>query len=382
MKIGIDIRNIGKKRTGDEVVFFNLVKNFAKIDQLNEYVLFTDILDEESLRTIKTSLGIKKNPRFKLVPLKTSDRFSWNFWTIGAYLRQNPVDIYLTQYVTPLFVPKKIATIIHDVSFNAYGKFIQFSDLLFLNILIPLAMKRADKVIGVSKFTRDEILKYYKINPEKVTWIHNAAGDNFREEISPEQLASVRTKFKLPEKFILYIGTMQPRKNLPNLIEAYAKLPTATKAEVKLVLAGGKGHNFDRGIDAAIKKHSLRKNVLFTGYVGEKYKPALFKASAIFCNPSLYEGFGITILEAMTLGIPVVASDIPPHREVAQNSIVYSNPAVARDLTEKLNSVLINEYLRQELADKEHAQAQNFSWVKTAERMLKIFSDTADHNNS
>jgi len=382
MKIGIDIRNIGKKRTGDEVVFFNLAKNFAQIDARNEYMLFTDITDEAALRGIESSLGITDNPRFKIVSLDTPDRFTWNYWAIARYLRQEPVDIYLTQYITPLFVPKKIkiATIIHDVSFNVYGQYIQNSDLLFLKILIPMSFRRADKIIGVSKFTQDEILKYYKIDPKKVTWIHNAVGENFKAEISPEQIAAIRLKHKLPEKFILYIGTLQPRKNLPALIEAYAGLPAEIRREVKLVLAGGKSHNYDERIDEAVEKYSLAGDVIFTGFIPEVEKPVIFKASRIFCNPSLYEGFGITILEAMTLGVPVVASDIPPHREVAEDSIIYCDPAKSGDLTEKLKSVLINECLGRELADKERIQAQKFSWRKTAEKALSIFYSLEGHS--
>jgi len=384
MKIGIDIRNIGKKRTGDEAVFFNLAKNLAQIDAHNEYRLFTDILDEDNLSEIRSALGIENNPKVKIVPLETQDRFTWNFWNLAKYLRKNPVDIYLTQYITPFFVTKtiKIATIIHDVSFNVYSNFIKFSDLFFLKLLIPFSLRRADKVISVSKFTRDEILKYYAIDPQKVAWIHNAVRDNFKAEISAEKLAEVRKRYKLPEKFILYVGTLQPRKNLPVLIEAYAKLPAKTRSEVKLVLAGGKGHNYDERIDFAVEDYSLQSDVTFTGFVDEADKPALFKASAVFCNPSLYEGFGITILEAMTLGVPVVASDIPPHREVAEDSIIYCSPAAPGELTEKLNSVIINEDLHQELAGKEMAQAQKFSWHKTAEKVLGIFSSLSDRNDA
>jgi glycosyltransferase involved in cell wall biosynthesis len=381
MKIGIDIRLIGKKQTGSEVVFFNLVKNFARIGGRNEYFLYTDILDEETLREIKLALEIEGVPGFKVVPLRTKNKFSWNFWTIAAYLRQNPVDVYLTQYITPFFIPKKIkvATIVHDVSFNVYGKFIKLTDLFFLKLLMPLSLKRADRIIGVSRFTQEEILKYYKLAPEKVTWIHNAVGDNFQTEISQEQIAAVKTKYKLPEKFILYVGTLQPRKNLPTLVAAYAGLPAETRREVKLALAGGKGHNYDRRIDEMVTKYSLMDDVIFTGFVSEADKPVLFKASHIFCNPSLYEGFGITILEAMALGVPVVASDILPHREVAEDSIIYCNPADPGDLTEKLNSVLINAYLRQDLAEKEPIQARKFSWRTTAAKVLKIFADLDNH---
>jgi glycosyltransferase involved in cell wall biosynthesis len=392
MRIGIDIRNIGKKRTGDEVVFFNLTKNLAQIDSQNEYRLFTDIIDPEIIKNIRQCLGIENKTNFQIVslgsvvtgPLRrsgpvTTNRFTWNLWTLPKYLRQNPVDIYLTQYITPFFIPKeiKIATIVHDVSFKVYRQYIKKSDLFFLDLLIPLSFKRADKIIAVSKFTREEILKYYQVNDKKVDWIQNAVSDNFRETISPAQLKQVKDKYNLPEKFILYIGTLQPRKNIPALVEAYAGLPDAARSEFKLVLAGGKAHNYDSHIDESIKKNSLQNSVILPGFVAEDDKPAIFKLSHLFCNVSFYEGFGITILEAMTLGIPSIASDIPPHREAAENSIIYCNPKNTLELTEKLNSVLMSKDSQNDLIQKELLQAQNFSWKKSAKKILKIIENIA-----
>jgi glycosyltransferase involved in cell wall biosynthesis len=230
MKIGIDIRNIGKNRTGDEAVFLNLVKNLAKIDKVNSYKLFTDITDKETLEKIKKDLGIENSDNFEMVPLSTKNRFSWNFWTLQKYLRENPVDAYLTQYVTPWFVPKKIKiyTVIHDISFNFYPRLIKFSDLLFLKLLIPLSLRRADKIIAVSNFTRGQVVDYYRIDPKKVLTIHNAAADK-SVDLSEERIVDAKAKYKLPEKYILYLGTLQPRKNLPVLIEAYAQLPAGRR---------------------------------------------------------------------------------------------------------------------------------------------------------
>ena len=126
MKIGIDIRNIGKKRTGDEVVFFNLVKNLAQIESQNEYHLFTDIIKEVELSEIKKSLNIADKKNFKVIPLKCPNKFVWNAWTLPQYLKKNPVDVYHTQYIVPFFVSQKIKiiTTIHDVSFNAFPELI------------------------------------------------------------------------------------------------------------------------------------------------------------------------------------------------------------------------------------------------------------------
>lgn len=381
MRIGIDIRNLGKKRTGDEVVFFNLVKNLARIDVQNEYFLFTDIADKNILKEIENSLEIKSKPNFKIVSLATpgilNNKFFWNIWSLPKYLRENPVDVYHTQYITPFFVPKKIKiiTIVHDISFNFFPQFIKFSDLFFLKILIPRSLKRADKIIGVSQFTRNEIIGYYKINPEKVEWIHNAVSDNFFREILPEELEAVQKKYGLPEKFILYLGTMQPRKNLPFLIEAYAKTKTKLP-EIKLVLAGKRGgRNFDEKIGETVKKHSLEKDIFFPGFIDETDKPVVFKLARVFCFPSLYEGFGIPILEAMALGVPVVASDIPPHEEITGDSVLLFDRQNLDDLAQKLHDICTQDNLRKNLIIQGEAQAEKFSWEETARKILEIYGN-------
>lgn len=380
MKIGIDIRNLGKKRTGDEAVFFNLVKNLALIDNANEYFLFTDISDAAILEEIRSSLDLKNKPNFKIIPLKSRNRFAWNFWTLPRHLRKNPVDIYHTQYIVPWFVPRKIKiiTVIHDISFNFFPRLIRFADLFFLKTLIPISIRRADKVIGVSEFTQREIIKYYKINPEKTAFVHNSVDDDsFNKKYSAEELEAVRKKYHLPKKFILYIGTLQPRKNLPRLIEAYAQAKKELDSETKLVLGGIRGHNFDEQIDAEIKKSGLEKEIIFPGYIDTKDKPAVFQLADVFCFPSLYEGFGIPILEAMAAGTPVIASDIPPHRETAGEAAEFFDPRDKDELAQKIVSVCQDTELKNTLIEKGRIQVKKFSWKNNAQKMLAIYGDTA-----
>jgi len=381
MRIGIDIRNIGKKRTGDEAVFFNLVKNLAVIDNENEYRLLTDIRDSATILKIKKNLAIDDRTNFEIVSLTAffplRNKFGWNIWTLPKYLRENPVDIFHTQYVTPFFVPKKtkIITTIHDISFNFFPQFIKIADLLFLKILIPISLRRADKIIAVSKFTRDEIIEYYTIRPEKIDWVYNAARDDFSEKaVLPRQLEEIRKKYELPERFIFYIGTMQPRKNLPCLVEAYGKA-NQKLPDLKLVLAGSRGaYNFDKEIGKRVHKLSLSENVIFTDYISEDEKLAFFKLAMVFCFPSFYEGFGIPILEAMRAGTPVIASDIAVHREVAGAAALFFAGNSSDDLAEKIYQFCTDENLRATLREKGALQAEKFSWRSSAEKMLDIYA--------
>lgn len=375
MKIGIDIRNIGKQRTGDEVVFFNLVKNLGELDNSNEYFLFTD-LAENVLPNISQKLGILGKPNFKIISLKSPNKFCWNMRVLPWYLRKNPVDVYHTQYITPFFVSRKIKVIthIHDVSFFVYPELIKKSDLFFLKLLMPRSIKRADKIVAISDFTKNEIVKYYKINPEKIEVVYNAVSDDFLEnDYSGNELFQIRKKYNLPEKYFLYIGTLQPRKNIPILLEAFAKIKEKI-SDTKLVLAGNKNaHNFDVEIDRMIEKLQLEESIVFPGFIEEKDKAAIFFLAKAFVFPSLYEGFGIPILEAMSKKIPVLASKIPVHLEVAENGAFYFSKENVDEISEKLYTILEDKNLREKLIDLGKKRVDFFSWKKSAKKMLSVY---------
>lgn len=379
MRIGIDIRNIGKQRTGDEVVFFNLTKELSKIDSENEYFLLTDTANKKVLNNIENTLGIKNKENFKIISLSKSNnlsinKFLWNFWVLPTYLRKSPVDIYHTQYITPLFVPRKIkiVTHIHDISFKIYSKFIKWSDLIFLNVLIPMSMRRADKIIAVSEFTKNEILEHYGISSSKVEVVYNSTDLPAQSEgLSAEK---INEKYSLPDKFILYVGTLQPRKNIPILIEAYAKIRNKIPA-IKLVVAGDRNaHNFDKKIDETINKYKLSENdIIFAGFIDAEDKASVYNLAHTLVAPSFYEGFGITPLEAMEANTPIIVSEIPPHREVSEDAAIYFDPNNLDELHKKLYTICIDDNLRNKLIGLESARLDFFSWKKSAKKLLETY---------
>ena len=388
LTVGVDIRNIGKERTGDEVVFLELVRQFAEQESEIKFLLFTDIVDEEVLKIIAEKMRIVGKNNFQIISLgkssatqkqkKAVGKFAWNLWVLPNYLRKNPLDIYHTQYITPFFVSRniKIVSHIHDVSFKVFKQFIKWSDLFFLNILIPFSIRRADKIIAVSEFTKQEIEKYYPQAVGKIEVVYNAIACD--KEVSDNKegikIDRIKTKYNLPEKFIYYIGTLQPRKNVAMLIEAYAKIREKL-SDFKLVIAGNKkAHNFDKKIDEVMKKYNLSEDeVRFIGFVDYEDKMSVYSLANVLVNPSFYEGFGITPLEAMKEGTPVLISDIPAHREVYQEAGLYFNPHSLDDLQNKLYTVCVDQELRTKLVNRGLSRSGFFSWKKSAEKMLKIY---------
>lgn len=377
MKIGIDIRMLGRKRTGDETVFFNLVKNLALIDSENEYVLFSDERSEEEVAEIRRSLGIEAKTNFTCVTLPTTSKFVWNFWTLPAYLRKHPVDVYHTQYIVPFFVSRKIkiVTHVHDISFRIYPEYIRFKDRFFLSLLIPRSLRRADKVIAVSEFTKQEIVKHYGISEEKVSVVLNALSDDFThyEKFSDDRITTTRQKYGLPEKFILYVGTLQPRKNVPALIRAFALLKDRLP-DMDLVIVGNrKGYHYDTGIDTAIEEESARSRIIFPGFVDQEDLAVVMQMAKVFVFPSLYEGFGLPVLEAMSQGVPVLASDIPPLREVGGEAAAFANTHDLAEFSEILYTISIVEAVREERMNAGIRQIQSFSWHESARHLQEVY---------
>jgi glycosyltransferase involved in cell wall biosynthesis len=377
MKIGIDIRMLGRKRTGDETVFFNLVKNLALIDDENEYSLFVDRRSPEEMIAITNSLGIEGKTNFRFVMLRAKNKFSWNFLILPLYLHKHPVDIYHTQYIVPFFISRtvKIVTHIHDVSFCAYPEYINWKDRLFLNLLIPISLRRADIVIAVSEFTKKEILKYYDIEEKKVVVVHNAVSDTFTSNTNTdsEHIEKIRLHYDLPKKFILYVGTLQPRKNIPSLLQAFSVMRSKIP-DMKLVVIGNRqGYHYDTRIDAVIREYALQEVVVFPGFVNQEDLSIIMRMAEVFVFPSLYEGFGLPVLEAMSQSVPVLASDIESLREVCGDAALFIDTTNLAKFSEILYTISTMMQTREALKIAGIKQMQKFSWRSSVSRLQDIY---------
>lgn len=390
MKIGIDIRSVGENRTGDEVYVLNLVRALEKIDSSNQYFLFCDKPQSEleSLRALIFP-GKESGKNFSLVSVLPKSKAFWTFFSLPLHLKKNPVDILHVQYIVPFLLPIKarIITTIHDISFNFFPRHIRKSDLLFLKSLIPLSLKKAWRVIGVSAFTAKAIRKYYSLKKGKVRAVNNGgAAEEFFHPVGPEERLAVRKKYGLSGKYLLSVGTLQPRKNIPFLMEAFCRFKREKRADPAvgdLILAIGgnrQAANFDREIEAAEKRlfqqyPEMREKIKFLGFIDQKDLPALYQEAEIFCFPSLYEGFGLPLLEAMASGTPVLCSDSSCFPEIAGPAASFFSQNDSDDFTKKLFEIIIDPEKKNELIIKGKKRAADFSWEKCAKETLKVYQD-------
>ena len=373
----IDIRLLGKKRTGDEAVFFNLTKELLALDQEHEYWLLTDEKDPSVLLQLQNSLGCVDQKNVRIVSLSGKNRFLWNLVTLPWFLFRHRVDVYHTQYILPLCIPKRTRVLlhIHDVSFKAYPELIGWKDRFFLALLIPRSLRRASRILVPSQFTKDEIRRYYGTAEEKIVVIPNAVSDVFLVTSVGE--TALQEKYSLPKQFILFVGTLQPRKNIPLLIRAFAEV-TKRIPDIELVIVGNRqGHHFDSAIDSVIEELDLSMKVHFPGYIAEEDLPGIMRCASLFVFPSFYEGFGIPLLVAMSQNVPVACSDIPCLREVAGDAAQYFDPMSVASCQEKLYTLLIQKELRESVVTLGKSRSGFFSWKKSATLLSQVYETLA-----
>jgi glycosyltransferase involved in cell wall biosynthesis len=241
------------------------------------------------------------------------------------------------------------------------------------NVLVPRFLRTCDRVIAISESTKRDAVRLYGIPEDKIVVTHLAAEDRFRPAV-PDRVAEVRIRFGLPPRFLLYVGTIEPRKNLNVLLGALLRLKGQGQ-EVPLVVSGSLGWLYD-GFLAKIRSLGLESLVLLPGFVPDDDLPALYTAAEVFVYPSVYEGFGIPILEAMGCGTPVLCSNVSSLPEVAGDGGILLPPGDPAAWAEAIARLTERPVLRRELRERGFRQASRFRWEETAKRTWEVYRAT------
>ena len=238
-------------------------------------------------------------------------------------------------------------------------------------------MKDVDKIITISDFTKNELINYTNISPNKIKTIYLGVDNQFKQ-LSSKEIEDIRMEYKLPNSYILYVGSEQSRKNFISIIKALYNLKKKYNLkDLKLIKAGrSQIHDSQRNkIFDLIKELNLEKDIIFTNYVSEEYLVKLYNAADIFVYPSLYEGFGLPPLEAMACGCPVITSNTSSLPEVVGDAGIMINPYDIDSLTESIHKILADNDLKKELSKKSLERAKFFNWKKTADQTLEVYEE-------
>lgn len=310
----------------------------------------------------------------RLQTRKPRQRILWEQTALPGQVRQRRLDLlHGAVNVTPLLSLCPTVVTIHDLSFMRYPQAFPATQRLYLHSQVRRSARHARQVIAVSQATKDDVVALFGVPPERVTVVYNGVDAVF-SPASPDTIDAFRRERGLPQRFILHLGTLEPRKNLARLVEAFARtrqqLPQVD--DLKLVLAGGKGWDYD-DIFAAVERLGLREQVLFTGYVPDADLPWFYRAATVFAYPSLLEGFGLPVLEAMACGTPVITSSVSSLPEVAGDAALLVDPGSVEALAAALIRVLGDAALADEMRRKGLQQAGRFSWQRTAAETASVY---------
>lgn len=331
---------------------------------------------------------LKNSPRTDL-PESSS---TWQYRVIGPKKLWTqfslPLDLYThaprpevfftPSHYAPRFSPMPCVTAIMDVSYLHYPRLFKYTDLYQLKQWTGYSIKKAKKVFTISKASKSDIIAAYNVSEEKVVVTYPGIKGIVRTKSEKEDMEIIKKKHGIKGEYILFVGTLQPRKNLTRLIEAFSILKEKKdNKNVELVIVGKKGWLYE-DILKAPSRFGVKDDVRFLDFIGDEELPSLYKNALFFILPSLYEGFGLPVLEAMANGCPVIVSNVSSLPEAAGEAALYVDPEKVEDIAEKMDSLLQNSSLREELVQKGLKQVKKFSWDKTARQTLEILHAMVD----
>jgi glycosyltransferase involved in cell wall biosynthesis len=375
LRIGIDLTSAVAQGAGIGRYTRELLRALSQLDSRNQYRLFY------AARRPRHPLPHPLPANFRVTALPFHDIWLARLWhrarlPIPVQTITGPLDLFHSPDFTLPPVSGRARTLltVHDLSFVRDPASAAPTLLSYLNAVVPRSVRRADHILADSQATKDDLIELYRTPEDKVTVLYPGVEAAFRPVTDPARLATVRAKYNLGEApFILSVSTLQPRKNFVRLIQAFAQLPLT---HYQLVIAGGKGWLFD-SIFAEVERLKVKDRVLFPGFVADEDLPALYSAARGLAYPSLYEGFGLPLLEAMACGTPVVASTAACLPEVAGDAALLVPPTDVPTLVGTLHRALTDDALRAGLIAKGFARAATFTWEKAARQLLSVYKQVA-----
>jgi len=371
MRIGIITDVVDGEKSGIGTDTYNLIKQLNLVDKENKYHL---------IHHTPTDLDIYKSNKEILVPLPSlilGKGLVWRYITLTLKLKSQDFDLVHDPFgIGPLAFQmsfKKVITI-HDLTPFLFPKQYPTYSVILHKLLLPKTTRNADRIITISICSKRDIIKYLKVPENKIDVIYRASGKQFIP-LGEKEVRERRRKCDLDFPFILYVGVLHPRKNIPRLIEAYHQVKKTGVAH-KLVIGGKKLFKYT-DIFEIIARLNLERDVVFTGYVPDEDLPGLYNAADLFVFPSLYEGFGIPPLEAMACGTPVITSNTSSLPEVVGDVEIMVDPYDVDGLAEAMYRVLTDEALRKDMSKKGVERAKLFSYEKEARETLKVYQEVA-----
>jgi glycosyltransferase involved in cell wall biosynthesis len=371
MIIGIDAsRTTAARRTGTENYSLHLVRELISLGEDHCFRLYFNQAPLPGLLPETAEQRVIRFPR-----LWTHLRLSWEM------LVNSPDLLFVPSHVLPLIHPPRSVVTVHDLGYHYYPEAHTVFQNLYLGWSTRHNARSATCVVADSEATRRDLMHYYRIPEERIRVVYPGRDESLAPVVEPEALTEMRARYSLSDSYLLYVGTLHPRKNLVRLVQAFALLlrssfsmPEPLSSDLQLVLAGQKGWLHDE-LFAQVRKLGLTERVVLTGYVPDADLPALLSGALAFVFPSLHEGFGLPVLEAMACATPVVCSNVSSLPEVAGDAALLVDPLDTKSLAEAIGRIVTDEGLRSTLVERGFRQIRDFSWRRCAREILQILEE-------
>ncbi|HET9479720.1 MAG TPA: glycosyltransferase family 1 protein [Pyrinomonadaceae bacterium] len=367
MRIAIDAHSVGAKLAGNESYAVNLIEALAQVDNVNDYTLYVTTTEAHDRFHDRW-------PNFKVQTTRPHTPLIRIPLTLSAELRKHPVDVLHVQFTAPPFCPCPVVVSIHDLSFEHLPQTFHRRSRTQLRLTVRHSARRADRILTLSEHTRGDIIETYRIDPEKITAIPLAAPAHFGPIADDKELQRVRHTYGIDRDYVLSVGSIQPRKNLVRLINAYASLRGVHTGNSfpKLVIVGKRAWLYDETL-RALEETGVRDSVVLTGYVPESDLPPLYSGALCFVYPSYFEGFGLPPLEAMKCGAPVIVGNATSLPEVVGDAGLQVDPFDVSAIAAAMDRLINYPELRTQLSAKGQKRAEMFDWRETARQTLKVY---------
>lgn len=368
MRIGIDVTALPSEPVGAGNYMIHLVRSLAKLESRHELIVFAH-------RSGVSLLGVQECPGLRLVVLPDTapaQRLLWEQVALPRMVRQIGLDLlHCPHYTMPLARPCPVVVTFHDMTFFLFPRLHTRARRLFFPLAIRASARKADALLAISESTRQDAIRLLGVSPAKITTTPLGISADFRPVGDARQLEIVRQRYHLPAEFILYVGLVEPRKNLPILLEAYRQLMERCVPPA-LVIVGRLGWMYAE-VFQQVEHLSLGERVFFAGYVAPSDLPIVYNLASLFVYPSKYEGFGLPPLEAMACGTPVITTAVSSMPEIAGDAALLVPPGEVDPLVDAMQSALADDALRQEMKRRGLERATLFSWERTARETLQVY---------
>ncbi len=372
MRIAIDATSIPRLMAGAGVYTDNLIRALARVDSENEYVIFA--------KTVAFDALARERPSFRVVHAGGSSRLTrlvWEQFVLPWQLRAQRIDVLHSPHHTTPMLPTRCPRVVtfHDLTFFILPERYPRRRVLYFRSISWAAAKAATMLICPSSAVRDDIVRILHVPSERVRPIAEAAAPAFRVIKEKAAVNNVRLKYLLPDKYVLSVGSLEPGKNRATLLKAFAELRDRG-LEHSLVITGQRAWKYGSDFHLA-EELGLKGRVVFTGYIAPEDMPALYNGADLFVFPSLYEGFGLPVVEAMACGVPVVASNVSSIPEVAGDAASLVDPYDRDALCDAMERILKDPGLHAVLRRRGLERAATFSWEKAAREHIAVYSEAA-----